>query len=168
MNLLAPLLTLETVRLNLDVVSRKRLYEEAGLVFETSAGLSHTEAFDALFAREKLGSTCLGSGCALPHGRVEGITEPAAVFLRTAAPLSLDAPDGRPVQLFLCLLIPGNDDGMYLKILREAACLFGNKPLRNALLHAESEVKICELIHNWTPPADLHYEPDFSEDDEDA
>ena len=68
MNLLAPLLTLETVRLNLDVVSRKRLYEEAGLVFETSAGLSHTEAFDALFAREKLGSTCLGSGCALPHG----------------------------------------------------------------------------------------------------
>ena len=83
MNLLAPLLTLETVRLNLDVVSRKRLYEEAGLVFETSAGLSHTEAFDALFAREKLGSTCLGSGCALPHGRVEGITEPAAVFLRT-------------------------------------------------------------------------------------
>ena len=51
MNLLAPLLTLETVRLNLDVVSRKRLYEEAGLVFETSAGLSHTEAFDALFAR---------------------------------------------------------------------------------------------------------------------
>ena len=154
MNLLAPLLTLETVRLNLDVVSRKRLYEEAGLVFETSAGLSHTEAF--------------GSGCALPHGRVEGITEPAAVFLRTAAPLSLDAPDGRPVQLFLCLLIPENDDGMYLKILREAACLFGNKPLRNALLHAESEVKICELIHNWTPPADLHYEPDFSEDDEDA
>jgi PTS system nitrogen regulatory IIA component len=95
-------------------------------------------------------------------------TEPAAVFLRTAAPLSLDAPDGRPVQLFLCLLIPENDDGMYLKILREAACLFGNKPLRNALLHAESEVKICELIHNWTPPADLHYEPDFSEDDEDA
>ena len=50
------------------------------------------------------------------------ITEPAAVFLRTAAPLSLDAPDGRPVQLFLCLLIPENDDGMYLKILREAAC----------------------------------------------
>ena len=85
-------------------MSRKRLYEEAGLVFETSAGLSHTEAFDALFAREKLGS----------------------------------------------------------------ACLFGNKPLRNALLHAESEVKICELIHNWTPPVDLHYEPDFSEDDEDA
>ena len=56
---------------------------------------------------------------------------------------------------------------MYLKILREAACLFGNKPLRNALLHAES-VEVCELIHNWTPPADLHYEPDFSEDDEDA
>ena len=66
MNLLAPLLTLETVRLNLDVVSRKRLYEEAGLVFETSAGLSHTEAFDALFAREKLGSTCLAAAARFP------------------------------------------------------------------------------------------------------
>ena len=82
--------------------------------------------------------------------------------------IGLATPLSSIVQLFLCLLIPENDDGMYLKILREAACLFGNKPLRNALLHAESEVKICELIHNWTPPADLHYEPDFSEDDEDA
>ncbi len=165
MNLLASLLTLETVRLNLNVVSRKRLYEEAGLVFESSAGISHTEAFDALIAREKLGSTCLGSGCALPHGRVESITEPAAVFLRTSAPLSLDAPDGRPVQLFLCLLIPENDD-MYLKILREAACLFSNKSLKNALLDAKTEVEICELIHNWTPPADLHYDQDFSDEEE--
>ena len=80
MNLIAPLLTLETIRLNLNVVSRKRLYEEAGLVFESSVGISHTDAFDALFAREKLGSTCVGSGCAIPHGRVSGITEPAAVF----------------------------------------------------------------------------------------
>ena len=104
MNLIAPLLTLETIRLNLNVVSRKRLYEEAGLVFESSVGISHTDAFDALFAREKLGSTCVGSGCAIPHGRVSGITEPAAVFLRATTPLSLDAPDGRPVQLFLCLL----------------------------------------------------------------
>ena len=154
MNLLAPLLTLETVRLNLDVVSRKRLYEEALAARDVEV--------------EANGFKSKQRCCALPHGRVEGINEPAAVFLRTAAPLSLDAPDGRPVQLFLCLLIPENDDGMYLKILREAACLFGNKPLRNALLHAESEVKVCELIHNWTPPADLHYEPDFSEDDEDA
>lgn len=165
MNLIAPLLTLETIRLNLNVVSRKRLYEEAGLVFESSVGISHTDAFDALFAREKLGSTCVGNGCAIPHGRVSGITEPAAVFLRATTPLSLDAPDGRPVQLFLCLLIPDDDNESYLKILRETASLFSCKPLRNALLQATSEVEVCELIHNWTPPSDLHYEPDFSSDD---
>lgn len=165
MNLLAPLLTLETVRLNLDVVSRKRLYEEAGLVFESSTGISHTEAFDALFAREKLGSTCVGSGCAIPHGRISGISEPAAVFLRSASPLNLDAPDGRPVQLFLCLLIPDDDSSNYLKILRETAALFSCKPLRNSLQQAESEVEVCELIHNWNPPSDLHYDPDFSDDD---
>ena len=55
---------------------------------------------------------------------------------------------------------------MYLKILREAASLFNNRPLKNALLHAESEIEICELIHNWTPPSDLHYEQDFSDDED--
>lgn len=166
MNLLAPLLTLETVRLNLDVSSRKRLYEEAGLVFESSAGISHTEAFEALFARERLGSTCVGAGCALPHGRIAGITEPALVFLRTVVPLQLDALDGRPVRLFLCLLIPENDDGQYLRILRETAAAFADKPLRTALLNAQTEVEICELIHNWTPPADLHFEEDFDASNE--
>ena len=71
-------------------------------MFESSSGVPHTEAFDALFAREKLGSTCLGAACAIPHGRVSGIDKPCAVFLRTSAPLALDAPDGRAVQLFLC------------------------------------------------------------------
>ena len=108
-NLLAPLLTLGTVRLGLDVASRKRLYEEAGLMFESSAGVPHTEAFDALFAREKLGSTCLGAACAIPHGRVSGIDKPCAVFLRTAAPLALGAPHGRAVQLFRGTLLPDGD-----------------------------------------------------------
>lgn len=52
------------------------------------------------------------------------------------------------------------------KILREAASLFSNKPLKNALLHAKSEIEVCELIHNWTPPSDLHYEQDFSDDED--
>lgn len=164
-NLLAPLLTLETVRLGLDVASRKRLYEEAGLMFESSAGVPHTEAFDALFAREKLGSTCLGAACAIPHGRVSGIDKPCAVFLRTAAPLALDAPDGRAVQLFLCILIPDSDSDDYLKILRETAAFFSERANRTALLAAQSEVEVCECIHNWQVPDDLHFEQDFAEGD---
>ncbi|EJX02773.1 PTS IIA-like nitrogen-regulatory protein PtsN [gut metagenome] len=163
MNLIAPLITLETVRLNLDVISRKRLYEEASLLFESSAGVSHTEAFDALIARERLGSTCVGGGCAIPHGRLKEISEPIVVFLRTTNPISLDALDGRPVQLFICLLIPDDDNDDYLKLLRETAALFSDKSTRQALLTAQSEIDICQLIHNWVAPQDIHFEQDFDD-----
>ena len=165
-NLLAPLMTLDTVRLGLDVTSRKRLYEEAAFMFEASAGIPHTVAFDALFAREKLGSTCLGAACAIPHGRVKDIDHPCAGFLRTAQPLSLDAPDGRAVQLFLCILIPDGDSDHYLKVLRETAAFFSEKVNRTALLQAQTEIEVCECIHNWQVPEDLHFDQDFSDDEE--
>lgn len=165
MNLIAPLITLETVRLNLDVVSRKRLYEEAGLVFESSAGISHTAAFDALIARERLGSTCVGGGCAIPHGRLAEVPEPTVVFLRSKEPLQLDAPDGRPVQLFFCLLIPNDDNDQFLKLLRETAAIFSDKTMRQALLAAESEVEVCELFHGWKAPEDIHFEQDFEDNE---
>ncbi len=165
MNLIAPLVTLETVRLNLNVISRKRLYEEASLLFESSAGVSHTSAFDALIARERLGSTCVGGGCAIPHGRLAEISEPIVVFLRTAEPIALDALDGRPVQLFMCLLIPDNDNDEYLKLLRETAALFSDKSMRQALLTATSEIDICQVIHDWTAPKDIHFEQDFDDNE---
>ena len=184
MNSLAPYVTIETVRLDLSVASRKRLFEEAGLVFESSAGIPHKEAFDALIAREKLGSTCIGGGCAIPHGRTEHAKEPAAAVIRTAEPLALDAPDGKPVQLFICLLVPeeaaaqeeereqpnpsgesGGKDGdaageaapccSCSRLFREADALLRDKGARAALLAAKTDVEVCEIIHGWEPPSSL-------------
>lgn len=150
MNHFAPYITLETVRIGLEVSSRKRLFEEAASLFEVAYGVAHDEVFDALNARERIGSTCVGSGCGLPHGRLAGITEPALVFLRTSEPLALDAPDGRPVSLFFCLLVPEEgDQSAYLALLKELAEMLLDREARKGLLAAPDEISVCRLLHEW-------------------
>lgn len=87
MNLLSQYLTLDAVRLDVDVASRKRLFEEAAFAVEAAYGENHDAVFDALIARERLGSTALGNGCAIPHGRLVSLAAPAVVLLRTKVPL---------------------------------------------------------------------------------
>ena len=85
--------------LDLEVGSKKRLFEEAGLLLEHEAELPHGDVFDCLFAREKLGSTGLGQGVAIPHGRHACVKKATGAFIRTKEPVAFDAPDGKPVSL---------------------------------------------------------------------
>ena len=104
MNPLNNLLSADQVMLNLDASSKKRVFEQAGILFEGRLGLARSIIFDSLFAREKLGSTGLGQGVAIPHGRIKGLKQAAGAFLRLATPVPFDSPDGRPVyQLFVLL-----------------------------------------------------------------
>ena len=76
MNRLASILPAAQVLVSVDVTSKKRAFEEAGLLFESLHGLSRALITDSLFARERLGSTGLGHGVAIPHGRIKGLTAP--------------------------------------------------------------------------------------------
>ena len=104
MNKLSTYITLEAVRLDLNLSSLKRLFEEAGLALESAYGIPHDEAFTALNERERLGSTALGFGCAVPHARLTGLEEPAVVLLRTLEPLKVPSPDKTGAQLFIVIL----------------------------------------------------------------
>ncbi len=73
MNLIAKLLSIPNILLDADLTSKKRVFEQAGLLFENNQKISRNMVFDSLFAREKLGSTGLGQGIAIPHGRIKGI-----------------------------------------------------------------------------------------------
>ncbi|HZN24044.1 MAG TPA: PTS sugar transporter subunit IIA, partial [Burkholderiales bacterium] len=75
MNLITKLLPESNVLIDLDVSSKKRVFEQVGLVFENNKSIARSEVFDSLFAREKLGSTGLGQGIAIPHGRIKGLKE---------------------------------------------------------------------------------------------
>src|SRR5438309_11057387 len=82
MNLVAKLLPPSNILLDLDVTSKKRMFEQAGLLFENNQGVARSLVFDSLFARERLGSTGLGQGLAIPHGRIKGLKEAVGAFVR--------------------------------------------------------------------------------------
>ncbi len=97
MSQITQLLPLENIILDLDASSKKRVFEHVGLLFENYLGIARSTVFDSLFAREKLGSTGLGQGVAIPHGRIKGLKDATGAFLRLAAPVPFDSPDGKPV-----------------------------------------------------------------------
>ena len=105
MNLIAKLLPPSNIILDLEVTSKKRIFEQAGLLFENNQAIARSLVFDSLFAREKLGSTGLGQGVAIPHGRIKGLKSAVGAFIRVASPVPFDAPDGKPVSMAFVLLV---------------------------------------------------------------
>lgn len=133
MSLLAQLLPPGHVLLNAELTSKKRLFEQVGLLVEGSRGIARSIVFDSLFAREKIGSTGLGQGIAIPHGRIKGLKDAVGVFVRLTQPLPFDAPDGQPVSLVFALLVPEQATERHLEILSELAERFSDPDFRDSL-----------------------------------
>jgi PTS system nitrogen regulatory IIA component len=148
MNQITQLLSLDNIALDLDASSKKRVFEQAGLLFEKNQGIARSTVFDSLFAREKLGSTGLGQGIAIPHGRIKGLKEATGAFLRLAAPVAFDSPDGKPVSLLFVLLVPEQATEQHLQILSELAQRFSDRTCREALGAAPDAVAIRQLFDN--------------------
>ena len=153
MSLIAKLLPASNVVVDLQVSSKKRLFEQAGLLFENQHGIARSLVFDSLFAREKLGSTGLGQGVAIPHGRIKGLKDSLCVFLRLAQPVPFDAPDGNPVSLVFVLLVPEQATEKHLQMLSELAQMFSDKALREAMSRASDALALHQLITAWRPDA---------------
>jgi PTS system nitrogen regulatory IIA component len=153
MSLVAKLLPPSHVALDLQVSSKKRLFEQAGLLFENHHGIARSLVFDSLFVRERLGSTGLGQGVAIPHGRIKGLKEALGAFFRLAQPVAFDAPDGNPVSFVFILLVPEQATERHLQILSELAQMFGDKALREAMGQAADADALHQLITAWQPDA---------------
>src|SRR4051794_15068398 len=153
MSLVAKILTPARVVLDLQASSKKRLFEQAGLLFENQDGLARSLVFDSLFARERLGSTGLGQGVAIPHGRIKGLKDAIGALYRLAQPGPFDAPDGNPVSLAFVLLVPEKATEKHLQILSELAQMFSDRALREALAAAPDAQALHELIQSWQPDA---------------
>ena len=149
MNLIAKLLPASNVLLDLEVSSKKRVFEQVGLLYENHHHIARSQVFDSLFAREKLGSTGLGQGIAIPHGRIKGIKEAVGAFVRLKQPIPFDAPDGQPVALIFVLLVPDRATDMHLQILSELAQMFSDKAFRERLLAAPGAQELHHLVTRW-------------------
>ncbi len=146
MSLIGDILPVSHVVLDLNVSSKKRLFEEAGHLLSQQAGLSQEDVFNCLFAREKLGSTALGKGVAIPHGRTGAVTDTVGAFFRLQTPIAFDAPDEQPVSMIFVLLVPENASTRHLNVLSELAGKFSQKSVRNALLSATSAESVREIL----------------------
>ena len=150
MNHIAPLITPETTLLDVTFTSKKKLFEHAAELFAKTRDLKSTEVFTSLFERERLGSTALGYGIAIPHGRIKGLSEACGAFYRLKTPLEFDAPDNQPVSLCFILLVPKDANEVHLQILGELAQLFGDEAMRERMLQAESVTDLIALLGAWT------------------
>lgn len=153
MNLVAKLLPPANVAVDLPVSSKKRLFEQVGLLFENNHGIARSLVFESLFARERLGSTGLGQGVAIPHGRIKGLKDALGAFIRLSEPVAFDAPDGKPVCLVFALLVPEQATEKHLQILSELAQMFSDRPLREAMTTAADAAALHQLISSWQPDA---------------
>jgi PTS system nitrogen regulatory IIA component len=152
-NLIAALLPAGNVLVDADLGSKKRVFEQVGLLVENQNRIARSTVFDSLFARERLGSTGLGQGVAIPHGRIKGLREAIGVFVRTCAPIPFDAPDGLPVSLIFALLVPERATDLHLEILGQLAQLFSDRDIRERLASAQSAAAVHQLFVDWSPNA---------------
>ena len=159
MNLISKLLPQSNVIIDLDVSSKKRVFEQVGLLFENNNSVARSEVFDSLFAREKLGSTGLGQGIAIPHGRIKGLKDAVGAVVRTRQPIPFDAPDGQNVSIIFVLLVPDRATDMHLQILSELAQMFSEKPFREQLNSAPDAAELHRLITQWQPHAAAQHSP---------
>jgi PTS system nitrogen regulatory IIA component len=149
MNRLSAILPAPQVLVSVDATSKKRAFEEAGLLFETLHGLNRALITDSLFARERLGSTGLGHGVAIPHGRIKGLKQPLAAVFQLAHPIGFDAPDEQPVQLMIFLLVPEAATQKHLEILSEIAELLSDSALREKMKQAGDAAELHSQIIGW-------------------
>jgi PTS system nitrogen regulatory IIA component len=151
MNRLAAILPADNVLVHVDASSKKRAFEHAGLLFENHHQMARALVTDNLFARERLGSTGLGHGVAIPHGRVKGLKSPLAAVLRLEQPIAFDAPDDEPVGLLIFLLVPEAATQRHLEILSEIAEMLSDRELREQLKGEPDAATLHKLIAAWEP-----------------
>ena len=146
MTSLDDILPVSHIILDAEISSKKRLFECVAQLFAEQSGLSQTEVFDCLIARERLGSTALGQGVAMPHGRHAGVPAATGAFVRLKTPIEFDAPDNKPVSLVFVLLVPEAATSEHLQLLGHLAGLFNEKSVREALHSCQTPEEARALL----------------------
>ena len=149
---LANLLNSEHVACKVKSASKKRALEELSrLIVRGEEHLSQSEVFECLVARERLGSTGLGKGVAIPHGRLKSGDRAIAAFIQLEEGVDFDSPDGEPVDLLCALLVPQESTDEHLQILASLTEMFRNVDLRDHLRQASDDEALFEALSECFP-----------------
>ena len=148
MNAIAQLLTTDAIVLTAQPATKEALFEQAAAALGLRLGMNSTAILDCLQMREQLGSTGLGQGVGIPHGRVKGLRQVTGMFYRLSKPIPFDAPDHRPVDLIFFLLVPEQSTEEHLQLLSELAQGFSDPDFREQLRSStEADVVLSLFAH---------------------
>ncbi|HVT35157.1 MAG TPA: PTS sugar transporter subunit IIA [Nevskiaceae bacterium] len=146
---LTEILAKDRVASGLTFTSKKKALEELSGLLAKGSGLPAADILGALAAREKLGSTGLGHGVAIPHGRMAGVESSVGAFMRLKHPLDYDAHDGNGVDLVFGLLVPQNASETHLKHLAAIAEMFSDEAFCKKMRGAADDGALYELLHGY-------------------
>ena len=143
---ISQILSPEATFCSLKLSSKKKVIEKISEVMADSIDCPWQDIYESLFAREKLGTTALGHGIAIPHGRVEACEKATAVFILLDEPVDYGAPDGKPVDIIFSILVPEKADAEQLKCLAEVAKVLSEPSLVSQIRHAHCSEALYEII----------------------
>lgn len=142
----------ERVFYGMHAISKKRTLEQAaGLIAQQLPGLQSNELFESLVGRERLGSTGIGHGVAIPHARMKQSGATIGALIKLAQPVDFDAIDRQPVDLVFVLLVPQDANETHLQMLSQLAEMFSNVDIREALRDAHSSEEMYERLLQFQP-----------------
>ncbi len=148
------LISLQRVASSVSASSKKRLLEKLStLLGEGEPEVDAHVALQSMIERERLGSTGIGDGVALPHGRLKGLKKAVGAFVTLEQEIDYDALDRKPVRMAFALLVPENTNQEHLQLLRELAAIFSNKNVRERLLHAKTPEELLRALTDSPPRA---------------
>ncbi|NOZ37276.1 MAG: PTS IIA-like nitrogen regulatory protein PtsN [Gammaproteobacteria bacterium] len=150
---LSDLLSEDRIACEIGAHSKKRALEALSqLLAQDQVYVTSGDIFDSLLSRERLGSTGVGYGVAIPHGRVKNTRQASGAFIRLAEGIDFDAIDREPVDLIFALLVPEESTDEHLAILSELASLFNEQSFRDSLRQASDKHEIYSLIRERQQP----------------
>ncbi|MEE8379435.1 MAG: PTS sugar transporter subunit IIA [Gammaproteobacteria bacterium] len=148
---LADIISPERVLSNVQVKSKKRAFETISSVIASNADISMgvNDIFDSLISRERLGTTAIGHGIAIPHGRVKESNKTIGAFLQLSEGIDCDALDNQSVKLIFAVLVPEKTNEEHLQLLARLAQMFKNSDLREKLMAAPDNKTLYDLLVQW-------------------
>ncbi len=143
---ISALLSPQRIFLDTEASSKKKLLELIANIAADQTQLPESTIYNNLLNRERLGSTGLGQGFAVPHARLADLQQTLACFFRLREPVNFEAPDDRPVDLVFTIIVPEEATEEHLMILSSLARLFSDAELCSAVREADSREEITRII----------------------
>lgn len=147
---LAALLTDNNILLDLEIANKEQLFDAIEQLLQRRSEFSPTQMSESLKARERLASTAIGAGVAVPHSRVRGLTHAHALYIRPRAPIPFDAPDGKAVAHIVVIFVPEQATQGHLQLLAGVAELFQDSSFKEKLLTCSDAVHVSRLFTEWS------------------